>query len=56
MTRPMRGGSKRIIDAYFGVVSNAKEVQLAWESLAAEHTVVPHAPSLNDLKSVVAAP
>ncbi len=52
----LQEGTKRIIDAYFGVVSNANEVQLAWETLAAEHTVVPHAPSLNDLKSVVAAP
>ena len=52
----LQEGTKRIIDEYFGVVSTAQEVQSVWEeTLDDDRTVVPQAPSLNDLKSGVIA-
>ena len=51
----LQEGTKRIIDEYFGGVSNAQEVQAAWETLADKRTAVPQALSLNDLKSGVTA-
>jgi len=48
-------GTKRVIGEYFGVVSNAKEVQAAWDTLADERASSAKEASLNDLKSGVTA-